>query len=252
MDLGLELEIAVPEPVGRQWAGRLLLDWGEIPGSYGWVFPKGDRLTVGVIAARGQGDATKAYLREFVVRLGLGGYETVRDSGHLTRCRSEDSPLRRGSVIVAGDAAGLLEPWTREGISFALRSGALAGEYAAKAATSGDPATTEHSLDAYAAAVNAALVPDMRAGRVLLSAFTRHAGTFHKGLSTAKGWGAFVKLCRSERSFAELVNRPAARLALSLISRLLPGRTLARGRRAGAAPGRYLNSSRPRGPSGGC
>jgi hypothetical protein len=29
-----------------------------------------------------------------------------------------------------------------------------------------------------------------------------------------------VKLCRSERSFAELVNRPAARLALSLISRV--------------------------------
>ena len=220
VDLGLELEIAVPEPVGRRWAGRLLLDWGEIPGSYGWVFPKGERLTVGVIAARGQGDATKAYLREFVGRLGLAGYEAVRDSGHLTRCRTDQSPLRRGRVIVAGDAAGLLEPWTREGISFALRSGALAGEHAAKAATGGDPAATESSLDGYAAAVNATLVPDMRAGRVLLSAFTRHAGTFHKGLSTAKGWGSFVKLCRSERSFAELVNRPAARLALSFISRV--------------------------------
>ena len=220
VDLGLELEIAVPAAIARPWAGRLLLDWGEIPGSYGWVFPKGDRLTVGVIAARGQGDATKAYLREFVSRLGLGGYPAVRDSGHLTRCRTEGSPLRRGHVIVAGDAAGLLEPWTREGISFALRSGALAGEYAAKAATGGDSTATESSLDGYVAAVNATLVPDMRAGRVLLSAFTRHAGTFHKGLSTAKGWGAFVKLCRSERSFAELVNRPAARLALSLISRV--------------------------------
>ena len=220
VDLGLELEIAVPAAIARPWAGRLLLDWGEIPGSYGWVFPKGDRLTVGVIAARGQGDATKAYLREFVSRLGLGGYPAVRDSGHLTRCRTEGSPLRKGHVIVAGDAAGLLEPWTREGISFALRSGALAGEYAAKAATAGDPASTASSLDGYSAAINAVLVPDMRAGRVLLSAFTRHPGTFHKGLSTAKGWGAFVKLCRSERSFAELVNRPAARLALSLISRL--------------------------------
>jgi geranylgeranyl reductase family protein len=220
VDLGLELEIAVPAAIARPWAGRLLLDWGEIHGSYGWVFPKGDRLTVGVIAARGQGDATKAYLREFVGRLGLGGYPAVRDSGHLTRCRTEGSPLRKGQVIVAGDAAGLLEPWTREGISFALRSGALAGEYATKAATAGDPASTASSLDGYSAAVNAVLVPEMRAGRVLLSAFTRHPGTFHKGLSTAKGWGAFVKLCRSERSFAELVNRPAARLALSLISRL--------------------------------
>jgi geranylgeranyl reductase family protein len=220
VDLGLELEIAVPEPVSRRWVGRLLLDWGEIPGSYGWVFPKGDRLTVGVIAARGRGDATKQYLREFVDRLGLAGYEAVRDSGHLTRCRTDESPLRKGQVIVAGDAAGLLEPWTREGISFALRSGALAGEHAAKAATGGDPATTQSSLEGYVAAVNATLVPDMQAGRVLHAAFTRRAGTFHKGLSTARGWGAFVKLCRSERTFAELVNRPAARLALSLISRL--------------------------------
>ena len=223
VDLGLELEIAVPEAVAARWTGRLLLDWGAIPGSYGWVFPKGERLTVGVIAARGQGDATKAYLREFTGRLGLGGYQAVRDSGHLTRCRTEESPLRRGRVIVAGDAAGLLEPWTREGISFALRSGALAGEHAAKAATSGDPAATESSLDGYAAAVNAALVPDMQAGRVLLSAYSKHPRTFHKGLSTGKGWGAFVKFCRSERSFAELVNHPAARLALSLISRLLRG-----------------------------
>jgi flavin-dependent dehydrogenase len=220
VDLGLELEIAVPEPVGRRWAGRVLLDWGAIPGSYGWVFPKGDRLTVGVIAARGRGVATKAYLREFVGRLGLDGFQAVRDSGHLTRCRTDESPLRRGPVLVAGDAAGLLEPWTREGISFALRSGALAGEYAAKAATSGDHAAAESALDGYVAAVNAVLTPDMRAGRMLLTAYLRHPGAFHRGLSTAKGWSIFMRYCRSEQNFAELVNRPAARLALSLFGRL--------------------------------
>jgi geranylgeranyl reductase family protein len=207
-DLGLELEIAVPEPVKRQWTGRVLLDWGAIPASYGWVFPKGDRLTVGVIAARGQGEATKAYLSEFVGRLGLAGYQAVQDSGHLTRCRTDTSPLRKGQVVLAGDAAGLLDPWTREGISFALRSGTLAGQFAAK----GD-------LDGYVAAVNQTLVPDMRAGRTLLSAFTRHAGTFHKGLNTAKGWRAFEKMCRSEISLAELVNHPAARISLAVLNR---------------------------------
>jgi geranylgeranyl reductase family protein len=208
VDLGLELEIAVPDAVARQWAGRILLDWGKIPASYGWVFPKGDRLTVGVIAARGQGDATKAYLREFVGRLGLSGFEAVQDSGHLTRCRSDRSPLRKGRVLVAGDAAGLLDPWTREGISFALRSGALAGEYAAK----GD-------LDGYSTVIGATLVPDMRAGRTLLSAFTRHAGTFHRGLSTTKGWHAFAKMCRSEMSLSEMVARPSARVSLALLNR---------------------------------
>lgn len=220
VDLGLELELAVPPPVEREWAGRLLLDWSELPASYGWVFPKGDRLTVGVIAARGNGDATRAYLRAFTDRLGLGSLTVLRDSGHLTRCRTEESPLRKGRVLVAGDAAGLLDPWTREGISFALRSGALAGEFAAKAAVSGTPQEAESSLAEYAAAINRALVPDMRAGRVLLSAFTRHTGTFHAGLGTPKGWRVFVKMCRSEIAFQALVRRPSARIALSMLNRV--------------------------------
>lgn len=212
VDLGLELEVAVPPAVARQWAGRVMLDWGEIPASYAWVFPKGDLLTVGVIAARGNGAATREYLREFTSRLRLGGYEAVRDSGHLTRCRTEGSPLRRGQVIVAGDAAGLLEPWTREGISFALRSGALAGEFAAK----GD-------LDGYVAAVNATLVPEMRAGRALRSAFSRHPGTFHRALASPQGWRIFVKMCRGELSFTGLASRPSARLALAMLNRVLHG-----------------------------
>jgi geranylgeranyl reductase family protein len=220
VDLGLELEIDVPAPVRSQWAGRVLLDWGKIPASYGWVFPKGDRLTVGVIAARGNGDATREYLREFVDRLKLGSFEVVRDSGHLTRCRAEESSLRRGRVLVAGDAAGLLDPWTREGISFALRSGALAGEFAAKAAMSDRREDAESSLDDYVAAVNRTLVPDMRAGRVLLSAFSRHVGAFHTGLATPKGRRAFAKMCRSEISLSALVSRPSARLTLSLLNQV--------------------------------
>jgi geranylgeranyl reductase family protein len=220
VDLGLELEIDVPAPVRRQWAGRVLLDWGKIPASYGWVFPKGDRLTVGVIAARGNGDATRQYLREFVSRLGLGSFEVVRDSGHLTRCRADQSSLRKGRVLVAGDAAGLLDPWTREGISFALRSGALAGEFAAKAAVCDLREDAESSLDEYVAAVHRTLVPDMRAGRVLLSAFTRHVGAFHAGLAAPKGWRVFVKMCRSEISFAELVGRRPVRMAMALLNRM--------------------------------
>jgi geranylgeranyl reductase family protein len=220
VDLGLELEIAASPPVARQWAGRVLLDWGKIPASYGWVFPKGDRLTVGVIAARGNGDATRHYLREFTGQLKLGSFEVVRDSGHLTRCRTDGSSLRRGRVLVAGDAAGLLDPWTREGISFALRSGALAGEFAAKAAQSDRKEDTEPALEEYVAAVNAALVPDMRAGRMLLSAFTRHTGTFHAGLATAKGWRVFGKICRSEVSMSALAGRPSARISLAMLNRI--------------------------------
>lgn len=206
VDLGLELELPITGDLIAQWRHRVLLDWGPLPGSYGWVFPKHDSLTVGVIAARGGGEQTRAYLADFVARLGLSGIEPLEDSGHLTRCRTADSPLRRGRVIVAGDAAGLLEPWTREGISFALRSGAMAGA----AAASGD-------LDGYAADVRSNLEPEMEAGKRLRRAFALRPSAFHWALATPPGWAWFARFCRGETTFARALRHRSLRVALSLL-----------------------------------
>jgi geranylgeranyl reductase family protein len=206
-DLGLELELPVPVSVREQWRGRLLIDWGPLPGSYGWVFPKDDRLTVGVIASRGYGEQTRAYLRDLVTRLGLHGIEPAEDSGHLTRCRDTGSPLYRDRVLVAGDAAGLLEPWTREGISYALRSGLLAGA----AAAAGDPTR-------YQAGLERTLLPEMQAGQRLLGAFARHPGTFHAALATPPGWRTFRRFCHSDTAFARTVERLPVRLAMAALS----------------------------------
>lgn len=218
VDLGLEVEVAVPPQVQQLWRGRVLLDWGPIPGSYAWIFPKDDRLTVGVIAARGAGDGTRRYLQDFLDHHGLASFAKVQDSGHITRCRTGTSPLRKDRVLVAGDAAGLLEPWTREGISFALRSGSLAGAIAAQAARGSGPAEVDETLDGYTTAINAALIPEMLAGYRLLSAFNRHPGAFHRGLETPKGWRLFVKFCRGEDSWADVLRHRSARLALGLLS----------------------------------
>lgn len=206
VDLGLEVELPIDAARQQHWRGRLLIDWGPLPGSYAWVFPKGDVLTVGVIAARGEGERTKEYLRAFVDRLGLSGIAPLHDSGHLTRCRTDGSPLRRGNVVVAGDAAGLLEPWTREGISFAVRSGALAGA----AAADGDLARYERE-------VAATLSPSMRAGGRLLRAFTRNPGLFHTMLRTPPGWRMFERFCLGETSFERTVSRLPVRTALRLL-----------------------------------
>lgn len=206
VDLGLEVELPVSAALQGQWRGRLLIDWGPLPGSYGWVFPKGDLLTVGVIAERGQGARTKEYLRRFVAQVGLTGIEPDHDSGHLTRCRAETSPVRRGRVLVAGDAAGFLEPWTREGISYALRSGAIAG----RAAAAGDP-------DGYVEDVTRTLAPSMLAGRRLLAAFARRPGMFHTMLNTRPGWRMFSRFCRGELAFDGVMDRSVVRLGLAIL-----------------------------------
>jgi geranylgeranyl reductase family protein len=213
VDLGLELELPVPAAEQERWRGRLLLDWGAIPGSYAWVFPKGERLTVGVIAGRGEGERTRRYLRSFVARLGLSDIPPEHDSGHLTRCRTEDSPVRRGRVLVVGDAAGLLEPWSREGISYALRSGALAGA-----------AVADGDLDGYERAVAEQLLPSMRAGHRLLEIFERRPDVFHALLATPPGWRMFVRFCQGRASFEQTLTRAPVRAALAVLDRLPPRR----------------------------
>ncbi|MDT7569870.1 MAG: hypothetical protein QOE05_44, partial [Actinomycetota bacterium] len=86
VDIGLEAEL--PTPPGSDWDGHVLLDWGPVPGSYGWVFPKGDVLTVGVIGDRVGGEAMRDYYRAFVAGLGLDLSTAVHDGGHMTRVRT--------------------------------------------------------------------------------------------------------------------------------------------------------------------
>jgi len=211
-DLGLEVELAATPADRAAYRGRVHLDWGTEPGSYGWVFPKDDELTVGVIMSKGKGAETKDYLTKFLAGLGLNGREVRRDSGHLTRCRTPDAPLTRGRVLVAGDAAGLLEPWTREGISYALRSGAWAGEVAAKAVQQGMEA-----LSGYPALIRKHLVPEMTAGRRLLTVFSRHRHLVHAAVATPMGWRAFESFCRGDLTMADVLRRSPIRVAVNLL-----------------------------------
>jgi geranylgeranyl reductase family protein len=195
VDLGLEGEFPAQD---ERWNGTVLLDWGPVPGSYGWVFPKGETLTVGVIGPRALSSDLRAYYAKLVARVGLSGVTPQVETGHLTRVRTPDSPLSRGSVLLAGDAAGLLEPWTREGISYALRSGRLAGEAAAR----GD-------FGGYSAAVMNSLEPEIAAGRALLPAFANRPEVFH-ALLAGPGFGLFRRLVDGRSTFSRQLRRPGA------------------------------------------
>jgi geranylgeranyl reductase family protein len=214
-DLGLEVELAAS---GHDWAGTALFDWGADRGAYAWLFPKRDTLTIGVIQRTGLPDATRAYLELWLRQLGLAGATRVRESGHLTRWRSRRSPLRRGCVLVAGEAAGLLEPWTREGISFALRSGVLAGAAAVAGARAADDESRDAALDGYVAAVQHELVPQIQAGAAMLTVLERAPRTLHRVLAhTRLGRRTFIALCRGSVRAAGLVETPPIRLAARVL-----------------------------------
>lgn len=214
-DLGLEVELGSQIP--EDWIGRILIDWGPEPGSYGWVFAKRQGLTVGVIDSKGRPEATRAYLADFISGLDLGDLPERISSGHLTRCRAADSPLGDGRVLLAGDAAGLLEPWTREGISYAVRSGALAGAAAATLARSGDPQSV---LSAYAQQITSTLGREMLAGAAALRVFERHPAVVHNLLRfNPWAWRQFVKVAGGQVSVADLLDHPVVRRSAALLRR---------------------------------
>lgn len=212
-DLALELEVN-RSAITDRFDGSVYFDWGKPAGSYGWMFPKTDVITVGVIQARGYPDATRKYLDTWMSQLGLENSEVERSTGHLTQWRSATSPLRRGRVLVVGDAAGLLDPWTREGISFALRSGCWAGEAAAMAVRE----SRQGALGDYEARVLAELEPDIRAGERLLHLFERHPALVHFFLArTWVGVTLFIRVCLGTATLGSLLKHRSASAVLRLL-----------------------------------
>ncbi|CAM5380880.1 geranylgeranyl reductase family protein [Streptomyces coeruleorubidus] len=221
VDLALEAEVPVDTRTADRWRGRLLMEWGPLPGSFGWVFPKGDVCTAGVVAARGEPAALRAYKDDFLERHGLRGPRPLHDTGHLTRCRHPGSPLARGRVLVAGDAAALVDHWSREGISYALRSGDLAGHAAARLVTAADEAEAHTTAVRYGQQVDDVLGVEMRASGTLMDLFTRNPGLVHTALTRLPpAWRRLDAYIAGRTSVAGIMTTPFARTATALATRL--------------------------------
>jgi len=106
----------------------MTIDWGTIPAGYGWVFPKAGMLNVGVGGPVAVGKSLRSYLDKFLAsrpeltaRIGK-----PQIKGHQLPTLTRSTRLESGRVLLVGDAAGLVEPLTGEGISNACHSAGLA------------------------------------------------------------------------------------------------------------------------------
>lgn len=128
-----------PTPSARRGQQVIAFGGGRQP-AYAWAFDRGDGLSnIGygeLLAAR----PTRAHLLEQVEKLLPGSTEGAADwVGHQLPLSSGRTPTQRGPVLLAGDAAGLVNPLTGEGIYYAVATGLSAGRAAAEAIAAADP-----------------------------------------------------------------------------------------------------------------
>jgi geranylgeranyl reductase family protein len=166
----LEAEVEVRPEVHERFAGTARFDFGIPPGGYAWVFPKRRHLSVGVLAMRKGAKRLKEFLTTYLSRMEIAPIR-LELHGFPIPVRPR-STLAAGRVLLVGDAAGLADPLTGEGISHALRSGAVAA--AAIQATAHGPDRDPSRVRArFCDAMRREILDDLRAARILAAILYR-------------------------------------------------------------------------------
>jgi len=123
----IEAEAPVSSEVYRRFAESPAFIFGRIPAGYLWIFPKADHLSVGIGAYQPQRGQLQLVLREVMGEYGIS-LEGVPLHGHPLPIFLGREPLATKRGILIGDAAGLIDPLTGEGIRYAVKSARLAAQ----------------------------------------------------------------------------------------------------------------------------
>lgn len=133
----LETEIAPPDSMWEHYAGRVEVHVGAYPWGYAWVIPRNGILNIGVGSFRSHTFPLKQAFYQFVEQ--IIGPCNVTALAHPLPYRLSFARPSKGRVLLAGDAAGLMDAFSAEGIYSALRSGVMAGSAVVRAVTQNAP-----------------------------------------------------------------------------------------------------------------
>jgi geranylgeranyl reductase family protein len=178
---------------GACYRGKLVLEFGVVPGGYGWVFPKGDHANFGVGGWGSEGPAMRSHLRRLCAVHGVSASDLVDVRGYRLPLRSPRSTLARGRALLVGDAGGLIDPVSGDG----MFEGFLSSRYAAEAVLDlldGRAA----GLDPYGPRLAERLATHLWASWGVKVALDRFPRSTFALASTAVVWGAVERIVRGD------------------------------------------------------
>jgi geranylgeranyl reductase family protein len=155
----IEIEAGVPDETLLRFAENPMFIFGEIRSGYIWIFPKADHLSIGIGGLKTRPGELQSVLERVMQRFGIPAQRQA-SHGHPVPIYGQGEALGTHRSILVGDAAGLVDPFTGEGIRFAIKSGRLA----AQAILSGLP-------ESYTDRVNQTIGRNLRMGNVMRKIF---------------------------------------------------------------------------------
>ncbi|HSL23285.1 MAG TPA: NAD(P)/FAD-dependent oxidoreductase [Vicinamibacterales bacterium] len=196
----------------------ITVEFERDPAGYLWAFPRPDHLAVGACAQAHESSPAllRARAREWIDRQGLQGrlepYSWPIPS--LPASAFARQRLAEEGWLLVGDAAGLVDPITREGIFFSLRSAALAAESLLEAA----------AADRYRERLGDEVLPELRRAAELKAGFFRPAFTsllIHALQSSPPVRTIMADLVAGAQPYRTLVRRLLTTLEVGLAWRVL-------------------------------
>lgn len=118
--LGLELDLPMCNTSYRTDSPQVF--FGNVNWGYGWIFPKGDHLCLGMAALPHDNSDLRKSFKDFLLTH-LGYIPDVPTKGHWLPYCAFRHGAGNGNMMLCGDAAGLVDPITGEGIAYAIQSG---------------------------------------------------------------------------------------------------------------------------------
>jgi geranylgeranyl reductase family protein len=190
---GVALEANFPHEA--RFARAMLLDLAVMRGGYGWVFPKGDHVNVGVGGDESEGPRLREQLRRVCESHGIDPDAGSGTRGYRLPMRRPGSPLARGATALIGDAAGLVDPFSGDGMYEAFLSAKLVVDAALDLL-----AGRAETLEPYAEAVERRITPLTAAGWGAKAAFDRFPRTTFALARLPVTFRVVEKLLRGELS----------------------------------------------------
>ena len=109
---------------------EMIYDEKVSPAGYGWMFPKKDHVNIGLGFVSSTGCNAKNSMDYLIEKYfqDFSGKKPFLERAALIPCEPARTICTGNGLIAVGDAAGLVEPFTGEGISFGMKSSSICAE----------------------------------------------------------------------------------------------------------------------------